>query len=87
MPGSRARNRCGSVNAHPRSADFFVIAALGSDDANHFNTADVIGAISVGTGLLGLVPYGTLKILYNPDPGPFRPTSTISKGIALTFSL
>ena len=67
-------------------AGFVLIAALGNDDINRFNTADAIGTIGLCTGLLGLIPYGTLKILYNPDPGPFQPTSTISKGVALTFS-
>ena len=51
------------------------------------NTVEGIGAFSVVTGLLVLIPYGTIKILYNPDPGPFKPTPTptISKGVAFTL--
>jgi hypothetical protein len=46
--------------------------------------------ITFVVGLLGLIPYGTIKIVSNPDLGPFRPTLTLtptsSKGVAFTFS-
>jgi hypothetical protein len=68
-------------------AGFVVVGALGNGDPVHPNAADAIGSIGVFIGLVGLIPYGTVKILYNPDLGPFKPapTPTISKGVAFTF--
>lgn len=45
-------------------------------------------AIGGGCIVLALfaLPYGAFKILYNPDPGPFKPTPTIAKGVAFAFS-
>jgi tetratricopeptide (TPR) repeat protein len=63
-----------------------LLTAFDSGDANNFNTVQNIGAISLTAGLLGLIPAGTVKMLLNPDPGPFKPTPTISKGVAFTFS-
>jgi tetratricopeptide (TPR) repeat protein len=60
-------------------------AGLGGGDGNHYNTADVIGVIGLATGIV-LISYGTIKISINPDLGPFKPTPTISKGVAFTFS-
>jgi tetratricopeptide (TPR) repeat protein len=45
-----------------------------------------IGGGCLVLAIAGAFPYGALKILYNPDPGPFKPTSTIAKGVAFTFS-
>ena len=44
-----------------------------------------IGGACIVLALFAL-PYGALKILYNPDPGPLQPTSTIAKGVAFVFS-
>jgi tetratricopeptide (TPR) repeat protein len=61
--------------------------ALGNNGPGQSNnTADWIGVISIGVGFFGLIPYGTLKIIYNPEFGPFKPTPTSSKGVAFTFS-
>jgi tetratricopeptide (TPR) repeat protein len=53
------------------------------------NTADRIGEITVLTGVV-LIPYGIVKIIVNPDLGPYKPTPAttprISKGVAFTFS-
>jgi tetratricopeptide (TPR) repeat protein len=65
---------------------FVIIPSLGVDDKDNLNTAGKIGTIGFTIGLFGLIPYGTIKILYNPDPGPFQPTPTTSKGVAFTFS-
>jgi tetratricopeptide (TPR) repeat protein len=62
------------------------VSVLRSGDPSHPHTAAVLGALGVFTGSFILIPYGTIKILYNPDPGPFKPTPTISKGAALSFS-
>jgi tetratricopeptide (TPR) repeat protein len=50
------------------------------------NTAEMIAEISFRIGFVGLIPYGTIKFLANPDPGPFKPTPPTSKGVAFTFS-
>jgi tetratricopeptide (TPR) repeat protein len=65
---------------------FALVAALGGSDPDRFTTADNIGVISVIVGLFALIPYGTIKIVSNPDLGPFKPTPTSSKGVAFTFS-
>lgn len=48
-------------------------------------TQSAIGGACIVLALFAL-PYGTLKILYNPDPGPFKSTPTIAKGVAFAFS-
>lgn len=73
-----------------------VAGALAVTGAVLASTGDSGGVrSSFGTGFIVLAavggfPYGALKILYNPDPGPFTPTPTptptIAKGIAFAFS-
>jgi hypothetical protein len=49
-------------------------------------TRSAIGGGCIVLALFAVFPYGALKILYNPDPGPFKPTPTIAKGVAFAFS-
>ena len=48
----------------------------------------VLGTGCIVLGVFGAIPFGTVKILYNPDPGPFNqtPVPTITRGVAFTFS-
>ena len=50
------------------------------------STRSAIGGGCIVLAVFGAFPYGALKILYNPDPGPFKPTPTIAKGIAFALS-
>ena len=66
-------------------------AALGHAlSGGSYNTADWIGIVTFDAGLFLLIPYGTIKILYNPDLGSFKPTPApapaVSKGVAFSLS-
>jgi len=50
------------------------------------NNVDVIGSVSFNVGLFVVLPYGTIKILWNPDLGPFKPTPTSSRSVAFRFA-
>jgi tetratricopeptide (TPR) repeat protein len=60
-------------------------AELGGGEGHPVNAADVTGVSAFLAGVF-LIPYGTMKIIYNADPGPFKPTPAISKGVAYTFA-
>lgn len=64
------------------------LAVIGVVVANVGEGGGTQRAIGGGCIVLALfaLPYGALKILYNPDPGPFNPTPTITKGVAFVFS-
>jgi len=69
------------------------LAVTGAVLANVSDSESPRSMIGTGFIILAVVaafPYGTLKILYNPDPGPFKPTltptPTIAKGVAFAFS-
>jgi tetratricopeptide (TPR) repeat protein len=63
-----------------------VFRTSGNGDPDHPSTTAVLAGVGIVTGSFILIPYGAIKILYNPDPGPFKPTPTISKGAAFSFS-
>ena len=69
------------------------LAGVGAAE-NNDNKIGVVGGIGtamLAVGILGLIPYGTFKILYNLDPGPYKstPAATTSalapKGLVLSF--
>jgi hypothetical protein len=67
------------------------LAVTGAVLANVGESGGPRSTIGSGFIILAVVaafPYGTLKILYNTDPGPFKPTPTptIAKGVAFAFS-
>jgi tetratricopeptide (TPR) repeat protein len=81
--------------AHRRRTGEFVLgmggalAVAGVVLANVSEGGSIGSAIGSGCIVLavaGAFPYGALKILYNPDPGPFMATPTITRGVAFAFS-
>jgi tetratricopeptide (TPR) repeat protein len=81
--------------AHRRRTGEFVLgiggalAVTGVMLANVSEGGSIGSAIGIGCIVLavtGAFPYGALKILYNPDPGPFMATPTITRGVAFAFS-